>query len=208
MKNRKTKETAESEESKKEDNVGTDEQAAIKKQIAENIEKGKIEAAPSKQEREAAETKFGAVAGQKGRKGKKPREGPSAFYYEDDNRLNLDYVMVKNFSKIGISPPIDVAELESTQEKITTLRNALTTKGKITQLEGKAKFLKDPSWTESDDYGELKKTYQDLKEDVHKLVDTINREKLNWDAVDDFEDGINVDEEIGEEEIGQRFTRL
>jgi hypothetical protein len=30
---------------------------------------------------------------------------------------------------------------------------------------------------------------------------------LNW-AQDDFEDGINIDDDLDEEEIGQRFTKL
>ena len=36
----------------------------------------------------------------------------------------------------------------------------------------------------------------------------IRREKLNWDEVDGDSDGVNVNEDIGEEEIGRRFTKL
>jgi hypothetical protein len=35
----------------------------------------------------------------------------------------------------------------------------------------------------------------------------IRRDKLNW-ATDVDEAGINIDEELDEEEIGQRFTKL
>jgi|688.fasta_scaffold728405_1 hypothetical protein len=35
----------------------------------------------------------------------------------------------------------------------------------------------------------------------------IKRDKLNW-ATDVDEAGINIDEELDEEEIGQRFTKL
>lgn len=45
--------------------------------------------------------------GQRTKQGKKKRDGPSQFYYEDDSRLNLDYVTIKKFSKLGLSPPID-----------------------------------------------------------------------------------------------------
>jgi hypothetical protein len=38
---------------------------------------------------------------------KKKREGPSTFYYEDDSVLNLDYIMVKKFSKLGLAPPTE-----------------------------------------------------------------------------------------------------
>ena len=38
-------------------------------------------------------------------------EGPSNFYYDDDTRLNLDYVMIKKFSKLGVAPPIEYNEL-------------------------------------------------------------------------------------------------
>ena len=44
-------------------------------------------------------------------------------------------------------------------------------------------------------------------ETILKKLDQIKRFKLNW-AQDDFEDGINIDEELDEEEIGQRFTKL
>lgn len=44
-------------------------------------------------------------------------------------------------------------------------------------------------------------------EDILKKLDGIKREKLNW--TNDADDvGINIDEELDEEEIGQRFTKL
>lgn len=48
---------------------------------------GKIEATKSKAEIEAEK----AAAGGKSKKKKRDRTGPSAFYYEDDNAINLDY---------------------------------------------------------------------------------------------------------------------
>jgi len=46
----------------------------------------------------------------KGKK-KKDTSGKPVFHYEDETRLNLDYVMIKKFSKLGLSPPIDQEEL-------------------------------------------------------------------------------------------------
>lgn len=52
---------------------------------------------------------------QKVKPGKKKREGASLFYYEDDSALSLDYMQIKKFSKLGLSPPIDVDQLPKTQ---------------------------------------------------------------------------------------------
>jgi len=38
-------------------------------------------------------------------------------------------------------------------------------------------------------------------------LDLIKRNKLNWEA-DADEVGVNIDEDLDEEEIGQRFTKL
>ena len=60
---------------------------------------------------------------------KKKREGPSAFYYEDDNQLNLDYIMVKKFSKLGLGPPTEYDSLPGMQETLQQLRDTLKMKG-------------------------------------------------------------------------------
>ncbi len=44
-------------------------------------------------------------------------------------------------------------------------------------------------------------------EATQQQLDSIKRNKLNW-AQDADETGINIDEELDEEEIGQRFTQL
>lgn len=44
-----------------------------------------------------------------------------------------------------------------------------------------------------------------VDEDIRKRMDAIKRDKQNW-ANDD--EGINVDEELDEEEIGMRLTKL
>ncbi len=142
--------------------------------------------------------------------GKKKREGPSQFYYEDDSRLNLDYVLVKKFSKLGLSPPIDHEQLPATQTQLQQLRDGLKVKGELEKREAKAKLLKDESWVEGGEHAQLKKDMEALSEQVRKCVDTIRRDKLNWDMEDEGgdSDGVNINEDIDEEEVGRRFTKL
>jgi hypothetical protein len=54
----------------------------------------------------------------------------------------------------------------------------------------------------------LKKEISQYDESIQKKLDQIKRSKLNWAQDDLEEDGINVDDELSEEEIGQRFTKL
>ena len=116
----------------------------------------------SKSDRQNEESKLGQAVAIQGKKGKKPRDGPSQFYYEDDNRLNLDYALIQKFAAIGIPPPVEAKDLEKTQRMITDLRDALQCKGKLEQTEGKAKFLRDDSYIKTDEYVEDKKKFDGL----------------------------------------------
>jgi hypothetical protein len=51
--------------------------------------------------------------------------------YEDDNRLNLEFSIIQKFSKLQVSPPIEVDELVKSQQTLQTLRDALKLKGRI-----------------------------------------------------------------------------
>lgn len=62
------------------------------KRLNDDLSKGKIEVAASKAER-AEHSELGALK-QENKKKQRKRDGPSAFYYEDDNRIELDYVMI------------------------------------------------------------------------------------------------------------------
>ncbi len=53
----------------------------------------------------------------------------------------------------------------------------------------------------------MKGDLSQFDDSIQKKLDQIKRSKLNW-SQDDMEDGINVDHELSEEEIGQRFTKL
>ena len=87
------------------------------------------------------------------------------------------------------------------------MRDALKLKGKIEICTNKAKLLKDDSWVQGEEFEQMKAELAKYDEDILKKLDGIKREKLNW--TNDADDvGINIDEELDEEEIGQRFTKL
>jgi len=54
----------------------------------------------------------------------------------------------------------------------------------------------------------LKQKLGGIDSEMQKRIDTVKREKLNWANNDDYEEGFNIDHEMSDEEIGQRFTRL
>lgn len=143
----------------------------------------------------------------KQKKGKKKRDGPSMFYYEDDSKLQLEFPLIQKFSKVQVSPPIEIEELTKVEKTLQTLRDALKLKGKIEIATNKAKLLKDDSWIQGEEFENLKAELGKFDEDILKRLDAIKRDKLSWtnDAADD---GINIDEELDEEEIGQRLTKL
>jgi len=76
--------------------------------------------------------------------------------------------------------------------------------------EAKAKLLKDETWVQGEDYEGFKKDMEGLSEQVKRSVDSIKRDKQNWamDDEDNESDGVNVNEDIDEEEVGRRFTKL
>lgn len=143
----------------------------------------------------------------KQKKGKKKREGPSMFYYEDDSKLSLEFPLIQKFSKLQVSPPIEIEELTKTEKTLQTLRDALKLKGQIEIAQNKAKLLKDESWVQGDEFEKMKAQLAEFDQEVLKRLDVIKRDKLNWNN-DADEVGINIDEELDEEEIGQRFTKL
>lgn len=68
------------------------------------------------------------------------------FVYEDDSKLPLDYPMLQKFGRLQISPPVDVKDLDETQESLKKLRDCLKVKGQAEVFELKAKLLKDETW--------------------------------------------------------------
>lgn len=78
---------------------------AREKRLLEEVKQGKIEIVPSKQERDV-NTQMGSLRVDKKKKQRK-RDGPSAFYYEDDNRIDLDYQTIQKFGHLELSPVTD-----------------------------------------------------------------------------------------------------
>jgi len=127
--------------------------------------------------------------------------------YEDDDNLQLEFPLVQKFSKAQVSPPIVVDDLPKTEQTLQKLRDALKIKGKVEIAQNKAKLLKDETWTQGEEFENLQKSLNEFDEETQKRLDAIKRDKVNWTDNAD-ETGINVDEELDEEEIGQRFTKL
>ena len=77
------------------------------------------------------------------------------------------------------------------------------------QLQGKAKLLKNESLLEEDEFKQLSEDFGKFKEETQKRVNQIKKDKDSWANSTDYANkGVNVDEELSEEEIGARFTKL
>jgi hypothetical protein len=166
------------------------------KKVDDFLAKGKIQALDRVDENAVVEKKT---------KGKKKKETASGVVYEDDATLQHDFPMIQKFSKVQVSPPIDVDDLPKTEKQLQTLRDALKIRGQIEIRQNKAKLLKDETWTQGEEFEKMQAELEKVDEDIRKRMDAIKRDKQNW-AQDD--DGINVDEELDEEEIGMRLTKL
>ena len=53
------------------------------------------------------------------------------------------------------------------------MREALKMKGQLEQAEGRAKFMRDKSYTETEEYVALKAKYLEVEENTRKCVDKI-----------------------------------
>lgn len=125
--------------------------------------------------------------------------------YDDDNNLAMEFPLIQKFGKVAVSPPVDVEELPKVEKSLQQLRDALKVKGNIEILENKAKLLKDDSWCKGEDYEKLQEELKQFEAEILKKLDTIKKDNKSW--VND-DDGINIDDELDEEEIGERLTKL
>ena len=85
----------------------------------EDVQKGKVEVAKTKSERDQ-ESQLGALKSQQ-KKRQRKRDGPSVFYYEDENRLDLGYGMIQKFGRLDLSPPTEFDMLDATNKKLVDL---------------------------------------------------------------------------------------
>lgn len=65
------------------------------------------------------------------KKQRRKRDGPSAFYYEDEDRVDLSYAMIQKFGGLELSPPTEKDHLENTNKQLVALRDALRLKGDL-----------------------------------------------------------------------------
>lgn len=84
------------------------------------------------------------------------------------------------------------------------MRDALKIKGQIEIYQNKAKLLEDDSWTKGEEFEKLQADLKEFDEDIRKRLDMIKRDKMNWAA----DEGVNVDNDFDDEEIGARLTKL
>lgn len=73
-----------------------------------------------------------------------------------------------------MSPPTQLEELTDLSKALMQLRDAMRLKGKIEQVEGKAKFTRDSSLTETEDFKALKESYAQLEPRLKARVDAIS----------------------------------
>ena len=107
------------------------------------------------------------------KKRQRKRDGPNAFYYEDEDRVDLDYAMIQKFGGLELPPPTEKDHLEETNKKLVALRDALRLKGELEQTEGKAKFAKDQNLTETEEYTDMLNKFKEVDATVLKSIDKI-----------------------------------
>ena len=101
--------------------------------MQKKLEEGKIEAAVSKKEREAAA--MVQVGGKGKRKGKKQK---TAVEYED--AFNIDLVVVKKFSLLGVSAPVVPDDLDERIKEIQKKKDWYEENGEAKLKEQVAEF--------------------------------------------------------------------
>lgn len=99
-----------------------------------------------------------ALQNNKGKK-QRNRNGPSNFYYEDENRIELDYAYIQKFGSLEVSPPTEIDQLSDTNKLLVALRDALRIKGQLQQIEGRSKFTRNKALLEEAAYTDLKELW-------------------------------------------------
>jgi hypothetical protein len=98
-------------------------------------------------------------------------------YDVDPNAIDIDYSVVKKFSALGVSLPASKDQVEKSEKEIIELRDALNMAGKIQQAEGKAKFLKDESFVQNDEYKALKEKMDGVSKLLLASIARIRKDK-------------------------------
>ena len=64
----------------------------------------------------------------------------------DPDAIDIDYSMIRKLALLGVSPPASMDDIERATKELRELRDSMNVAGKLTQAEGKARFLKDESF--------------------------------------------------------------
>lgn len=64
----------------------------------------------------------------------------------DPDAIDIDYSMIRKFALLGVSPPASMDDIDRATKELRELRDSMNVAGKLTQAEGKARFLKDESF--------------------------------------------------------------
>ena len=124
-------------------------------------------------------------------------------YYLEEN-IDLDYATIQRFGNLDVSPPTDQSDCEKVNKLLQELRGALELAGQLEQAEGKARFLKDDSHTQTEEYTKMKEEYEALDYALKKKVENIKHmskhgAKLRLNSF------IDEDEDDDEEDFSAEF---
>ena len=131
-------------------------------------------------------------------------------YYFEEN-IDLDYATIQRFGNLDVSPPTDQTDCEKVNKTLVELRDALNLAGKLEQTEGKARFTKDGTVLEDEEYKKLKAEYEALDYQIKKKVDNIKHmskfgKKLNINSFEGSDD--DDDEDFTAGEGAEKYTNL
>lgn len=84
--------------------------------------------------------------------------------------MTPDYHTIMKFGRIGVSPPAEQSELETTAEQVSAIKSGLETLGRMEQLEGKAKVLNNNKLLQSEDYLAMQEKNKNQNEETLKRL--------------------------------------
>lgn len=129
-------------------------------------------------------------------------------YDVDPNAIEIDYSVIKKFAILGVAPPVSQDGVAKSEKALIELRDTMKMRGKMDQAEGKARFLKDNTFIETDDYKEIKEKMDGVSKELLATLNRIRKEHESHQR--DADDGVEIDEldDMDEEQVDARFTRL
>lgn len=118
-------------------------------------------------------------------------------YDVDPNAIEIDYSVIKKFAILGVAPPTSLDTMEKSEKELIELRDMMQLKGKMEQAEGKARFLKDDSFIQSDEYKSSKDKIIGAPKQLLATLARIRKEQESYQRNSD--DGVEVDEDLDED---------